>query len=147
MNASVIFFFKHLIWLGLVRSMRVQCDHPMCARTSCIGKSNGIWCTAHKVAMWSSDVHRWRCMCADSRKDFISKRAFDYLIGQKAPQTVYICMYKYIQTVWRCFHIPFYNQRKTYFIRLQRINMRHYVIENHTFYLKNAIFFFKTTPP
>ena len=48
----------------------------MCARAhwarATLGKPMPSAHTAHAVETWSSDVHRWGCVCADSR-DFISR--------------------------------------------------------------------------
>ena len=78
------------------------------------------------------NVHRWRCMRADSRKDFISEGLwlFDW---QKDPTDS-------ISTAWRCFHIPFLfivEEERLYFIRLLNIELWHYVGKDLTFYLEN----------
>ena len=78
------------------------------------------------------NVHRWRCMRADSRKDFISEGLwlFDW---QKDPTDS-------ISTAWRSFRIPFLfivEEERLYFIRLLNIELWHYVGKNLRFYLEN----------
>ena len=96
---------------------------------------------ARDVVVVSShvDVHRWRCMRADSWKDFISEGLwlFDW---QKSPHRQHIDRV----TVFSYSFLFIVEEERLYFIRLLNIELWHYVGKNRTFYLKIWMLFIKS---